>query len=83
LIGAFVGLTDEQFNRETAPDQWTYRVVAKHVLTLEQDSPRSIAADRQPGRAAPDTLRSAGSPETRALQPARLAASVGGTNTHA
>lgn len=46
LIGSFIGLTDEQFNRETAPNQWTYRVVAKHVLTLEQDSLKSIAADR-------------------------------------
>lgn len=46
LIGSLIGLTDEQFNRETAPNQWTYRVVAKHVLTLEQDSLKSIAADR-------------------------------------
>src|ERR671935_2369632 len=38
FIGSLVGLTDEQFNAETAPGQWTYRVVAKHVLTLEQDS---------------------------------------------
>ena len=46
LIGSLIGLTDEQFNRETAPSQWTYRVVAKHVLTLEQDSLNTIAADR-------------------------------------
>jgi hypothetical protein len=46
FIGSLVGLTDEQFNRETAPDEWTYRVVAKHVLTLEQDSLRTIAADQ-------------------------------------
>jgi hypothetical protein len=46
FIGALVGLTDEQFNRETAPGQWTYRVVAKHVLTLEQDSLKAIATDR-------------------------------------
>ena len=32
FIGSLVGLTDEQFNAETAPGQWTYRVVAKHVL---------------------------------------------------
>jgi len=32
LIGSLIGLTDEQFNRETdgPPGQWTYRVVAKH-----------------------------------------------------
>ena len=46
LIGPLIGLTDEQFNRETAPNQWTYRVVAKHVLTLEQDSLKTIAADQ-------------------------------------
>jgi hypothetical protein len=43
-------LTDEQFNSETAADQWTYRVVAKHVLTLEQDSLKTMTADRA-GRA--------------------------------
>ena len=46
LIGSLIGLTDEQFNIETAPGQWTYRVVAKHVLTLEQDSLKTIAADQ-------------------------------------
>lgn len=45
FIGSLVGLTDEQFNAETAPGQWTYRVVAKHVLHLEQDSLKTIAAD--------------------------------------
>ena len=46
LVGSLMGLTDEQFNRETAPGQWTYRVVAKHVLSLEQDSLKSIEADQ-------------------------------------
>ena len=46
LIGSLIGLTDEQFNTETAPGQWTYRVAAKHVLTLEQDSLKTIAADQ-------------------------------------
>jgi hypothetical protein len=46
FVGSLIGLTDEQFNSETAPKQWTYRVVAKHVLTLEQDSLKSIGADR-------------------------------------
>ena len=45
-IGSLIGLTDAQFNSETAAGQWTYRVVAKHVLTLEQDSLKTIAADR-------------------------------------
>ena len=46
LIGAFVGLTDEQFNSETAPGQWTYRVIATHVLLLERSSLETLAADR-------------------------------------
>jgi hypothetical protein len=52
FIGSLIGLTDEQFNRETAPNQWTYRVVAKHVLTLEQDSLKTIASDQAARRAA-------------------------------
>jgi hypothetical protein len=46
FISTLVGLTDEQFNRETKPGEWTYRVVAKHVLMLEQDSLKTIAADK-------------------------------------
>ena len=46
FIGSLVGLTDEQFNSETAPGQWTYRVVAKHVLMLERDSLKTIADDQ-------------------------------------
>jgi len=46
LIGSLIGLTDEQFNSETAPGQWTYRVVAEHVLALEQHSLKTIAADQ-------------------------------------
>ena len=46
FVGTLIGLTDEQFNSETAPDQWTYRAVAKHVLALEQDSLKTLAADQ-------------------------------------
>src|ERR1700752_5077130 len=46
FISSLIGLTDEQFNRETAPGQWTYRVVAKHVLMLERDSLKTIADDQ-------------------------------------
>ena len=46
FVGALVGLTDEQFNSETAPGQWTYRVIAKHVLMLERDSLKTIADDQ-------------------------------------
>jgi len=46
FVGTLIGLTDAQFNSETAPGQWTYRVVAKHVLALEQDSLKALAADQ-------------------------------------
>ncbi|HXJ79827.1 MAG TPA: hypothetical protein VMS64_14235 [Candidatus Methylomirabilis sp.] len=46
LIGSLVGLTDEQFNAETAPGQWSYRVVAKHVLEVELSSLKTLAADQ-------------------------------------
>ena len=46
FISSLIGLTDEQFNSDTTPGQWTYRVVAKHVLTLEQDSLKTIATDQ-------------------------------------
>ena len=46
FIGSLIGLTDEQFNAETAPGQWTYRAVAKHVLALEQDSLKTMTADQ-------------------------------------
>ena len=56
FVGSLIGLTDEQFNAETAPGQWTYRVVAKHVVALERDSLKTLAADR----AARDSTCSAG-----------------------
>ncbi len=46
FVGTLIGLTDEQFNSETAPGQWTYRAVAKHVLALEQDSLKTLAVDQ-------------------------------------
>ena len=55
FIGSLIGLTDEQFNRETKPGEWTYRVVAKHVLTLEQHSLATMADDRA-GRASEQTV---------------------------
>src|SRR5678815_1848707 len=38
FVGSLIGLMDEEFNRETAAGQWTYRAEAKHVLMVEQDS---------------------------------------------
>ena len=55
FIASLIGLTDEQFNRETKPGEWTYRVVAKHVLTLEQHSLATIADDRA-GRVTKQTV---------------------------
>ena len=52
FVGSLVGLTDEQFNSESAPGEWTYRVIAKHVLALEQDTLRTIASDQE-ARATP------------------------------
>lgn len=46
FIGSLVGLSDEAFNAETAPGQWTYRGVAKHVLLVEQDSLKTMESDR-------------------------------------
>src|SRR5438067_423639 len=42
LVGALVGLTDEQLNQETAPGGWTYRRVASHTLLVEQDSIKNM-----------------------------------------
>jgi hypothetical protein len=36
----------EQTMVTVAPGQWTYRVIAKHVLSVEQDSLRVLAADQ-------------------------------------
>jgi DinB superfamily len=47
LIGSFIGMSDEEFNRETAPDAWTYRQLVKHVLLVEQDALRTLRADRE------------------------------------
>lgn len=46
FIGTLAGLTDEQFNAETAPGQWSYRAIASHVLLVERDSLKTMAADR-------------------------------------
>src|SRR5262249_50003921 len=42
LIGALIGLSDEQLNSETAPGGWTYRAVARHTLLVEQDSLKNM-----------------------------------------
>ena len=46
FVSSLVGLTDEQFNSETAAGQWTYRAVAKHVLMLERNTLQAMADDR-------------------------------------
>ena len=46
FIGSLIGLSDAQFNSETAAGQWTYRAVAKHTLVVAQDSLNTMAADQ-------------------------------------
>ena len=46
FIGAFIGMSVDQFNSPTAENGWTYRAVAKHVLSVEKDSLLTMAADR-------------------------------------
>lgn len=46
FIGSLVGLSDEEFNQETAPGGWTYRQVASHVLLVERDSLKTMDSDR-------------------------------------
>ena len=45
FIASLVGMTDEAFNGETEPGQWTYRQVAKHLYELEQHSLKTIRED--------------------------------------
>ncbi len=46
FIGSLVGLSDEAFNAETAPGEWSYRAITKHMLAVEQDSLKTMASDR-------------------------------------
>lgn len=45
FIGTLAGLSDEEFNRETAAGEMTYRHVAKHVLLTERDSLHTLAEE--------------------------------------
>ena len=45
FIATFVGMSDEEFNGESAPGGWTYRGIAKHLIQLDEDSLRTIHAD--------------------------------------
>jgi hypothetical protein len=42
LVAALEGLSDAEFNSETASGQWTYRQVVRHVIAVERDSVRSV-----------------------------------------
>jgi hypothetical protein len=42
LVGALAGLSDAQFESETAPGEWTYARIVRHVIAVERDSVRSI-----------------------------------------
>lgn len=45
FISALAGLSDDQYNSETAPGAWTYRQVASHLLKLEEHSLQTVRAD--------------------------------------
>lgn len=45
FVAALAGLTDEQYNSETAPGGWTYRQVASHLLKLEEHSLQTVHQD--------------------------------------
>lgn len=45
FIATFVGMDDLAFNGETAPNGWTYRRIAKHLIDLDQDSLKTIHRD--------------------------------------
>lgn len=45
FIASFIGMSDEDFNKETAPGAWSYRVIAKHVVELEKHSLKTISDD--------------------------------------
>jgi len=45
FVATFVGMSDDEFNSETAPGGWTYRGIAKHLIGLDQDSLKAIHAD--------------------------------------
>jgi uncharacterized damage-inducible protein DinB len=45
FIRTFAGLSDETFNSESAPGEWTYRAIAKHILDLERHSLMTIRDD--------------------------------------
>jgi hypothetical protein len=47
FIGTLVGLSDDQFNQEIEPGEWTYRQVSKHVLLVEQDSIKVMHEDQE------------------------------------
>src|ERR1041385_39946 len=53
FIGSLVGLTDERFNSETPPGQWTHRVVANAVLPPQERDPTKPEAPEGADRATP------------------------------
>lgn len=45
FIATFIGMDDERFDSESAPGEWTYRGIAKHLVALDRDSLRAVRAD--------------------------------------
>lgn len=46
FAATLIGLSDQQFESETAPGGWTYRTIAEHLTGLEAHSLKTIAKDR-------------------------------------
>jgi len=44
LVAALISLPDDAFQSETAPGQWTYERIIKHVIAVERDSVASIVS---------------------------------------
>lgn len=45
FVASFVGMSDAAFNEESAPGQWSYPAIAKHIYELEQHSLKTIRED--------------------------------------
>lgn len=46
FIGTLIGLSDDQFNGEIEPGEWTYRRVTQHLVDLERHSIKTMHEDQ-------------------------------------
>jgi hypothetical protein len=45
FVASFVGMTDEEFNAESAPGGWSYRAIAGHIRGLQDHSLETLRND--------------------------------------